>query len=88
MKSEFIFRLPTGDEVGSASNLEEFLQLIEDVPKRCLEFHHLGRHFKPWLSELGHADLGEAIERINARGNDLRRKLVDTTSDYIKKQEK
>jgi hypothetical protein len=81
---EFIFRLPTGEEVGSAKNLEEFLHLIEDVPKRCLEFHHIGGHFAPWLRELGHEELAIELAKIEARGDELRRKLVDRIGEYIK----
>ncbi len=84
--SEFIFRLPTGEEVGSAKNIDEFLQLIKEVPKRSLEFHHAGKHFKPWLSETGYNDLAEEIEKIEASGNELRKRLLNITSDYIKKK--
>ncbi len=84
MVEEFIFRLPTGEEVGSARNLEEFLHMIEDVPKRCLEFHHKGGHFKPWLRELGHERLAIELAEIDARGDELRRKLVDKIGEYIK----
>ena len=68
MVEEFIFRLPTGEEVGSAKNLEEFPHLIEDVPKCCLESHHSGEHFKPWLSALGHEELAIELAKIEARG--------------------
>lgn len=87
MVEEFIFRLPTGEEVGSAKNLEEFLHMIEDVPKRCLEFHHIGGHFTPWLRDLGHEKLANELAKIEARGDELRRKLVDAIWKYIKNLE-
>ncbi len=82
--SEFIFRLPDGREVGRASNIEEFLERLKEVPLESLEYHFRNGHFAPWLKDNGH---GRLVSRLNlvkkAHGENLREKLIRIVKNYL-----
>ncbi|MEM2990967.1 MAG: hypothetical protein QXQ02_07275 [Halobacteria archaeon] len=82
---EFIFRFPSGEVAGKARNLEEFREAIDILPIASIEFHHLGRHFRPWLRDLGHEKLAEEFEKVEESGEELRRKLLSITRRYIRR---
>ncbi len=46
---DFIFRLPGGQEIARAKNLEEFRDRIATVPDKCLVYHASRDHFSNWL---------------------------------------
>lgn len=46
---EFIFRLPSGAEVGRASDLRSMVRALETVPAASLQFHGKRNHFSNWL---------------------------------------
>lgn len=81
--ADFIFRLPGGEEVGSAGTLEAFRDALDNVQLESIEFHHRGRHFRPWLSDLGHGKLADDLEKVEA-GEALRQKLLGITRRYIR----
>ncbi|MEM2924418.1 MAG: DUF5752 family protein [Methanocellales archaeon] len=82
---EFIFRLPSGEIVGKARNLEEFRDAIDVLPIESIEFHHQGKHFRHWLRDLGHEKLAGELEKVEASGEELRRKLLSITRRYIRR---
>ncbi len=46
---DFIFRTPSGDEIGRASNLEDLTEMIEEAPVESIEFHAKRNEFSHWL---------------------------------------
>jgi hypothetical protein len=82
---EFIFRLPSGEIVGRARDLEEFRDALEELPIASIEFHHMGKHFRPWLRDLGHEKLADELERLDLKGEELKRKLLSITRRYIRR---
>ncbi|MFX1248669.1 MAG: PEP/pyruvate-binding domain-containing protein [Promethearchaeota archaeon] len=54
---DFIFRLPNGKEIGRASNLEEFIEVIQEVPEESIMFHASRNHFSAWLMARGEFDI-------------------------------
>ncbi|MDA3861879.1 MAG: histidine kinase [Melioribacteraceae bacterium] len=46
---DFIFRLPSGEEVGRASNLVELSDKLFSVPDDSISYHSSRNHFSNWL---------------------------------------
>ncbi len=46
---DFIFRLPGGQEIARARNLEEFREQIARIPDKSLVYHASRDHFSNWL---------------------------------------
>ncbi len=46
---DFIFRLPTGEEVARASNLYQMRAVLREVPAESLDYHASRNHFSNWL---------------------------------------
>ena len=46
---EFIFRMPDGVEIARASNLEQFVEKMEEVAVESIEFHATRNEFSHWL---------------------------------------
>ena len=83
--AEFIFRLPSGDEVGKVRTIEEFRNALDNMPEESVEFHHRGRHFRQWLTDGGHEKLAEELEKVEASGEELKQKLLGITRRYIRR---
>ncbi|HET7839249.1 MAG TPA: PEP/pyruvate-binding domain-containing protein, partial [Rectinemataceae bacterium] len=49
----FKFRSPTGELIGEAQDLEEFLARLHDVPPESVVFHASRNHFSAWLMARG-----------------------------------
>jgi len=49
----FQFRMPGGAPVAEARDLEEFMDLLGEVPEECLVFHAGHDHFSTWLAARG-----------------------------------
>ncbi len=81
--AEFIFRLPGGEEVGRAQSIEAFRDTLDKVPEASVEFHQKGRHFRQWLSDIGHGKLADELEKVEANEG-LREKLLGITRRYIR----
>ena len=81
--AEFIFRLPSGQEVGRAGNIEAFRDTLDNVPEASVEFHQNARHFRQWLSDIGHGKLADELEKVEANEG-LREKLLGITRRYIR----
>jgi len=61
---KFIFRLPDGTEVGQASDLTEFVDMIEKLPNESLEYHAENNHFSRWLMARGEFELATYLRPI------------------------
>ncbi len=46
---DFVFRLPTGEEVGRATNLRTLVEALQAVPEESLRHHASLDHFSNWL---------------------------------------
>jgi hypothetical protein len=68
---DFIFRNQAGDILGRASDMSEFLQLLDSVPGESIRLHAGANHFSNWLIARG--EIGLALK--------LRPKKVDDFSD-------
>jgi hypothetical protein len=74
--SEFIFRLPTGEEVARAQTLKDLGDSMEEVSIESLEYHNQNKHFSPWLIDHDKAKLARKFEKERNTGEKLRKKLV------------
>jgi uncharacterized protein YdcH (DUF465 family) len=74
--SEFIFRLPSGEEVGRAKDLKDFGSVLESVPVESIEYHHKNAHFAPWLLTHNHTRLSKKINKAKSQDEKLRKELV------------
>lgn len=62
---DFIFRLPSGEEVGKASTVKELGQVLENVPIKSLERHSQHNDFSHWLFARGEFKLAKIIRPVN-----------------------
>jgi len=76
MGNEFVFRLPSGEEVGRASNISEFLKCVETVPLAAIEYHFKGKHFSPWLNDNKLGKIAGKIEKLKSSGEQLRKDIA------------
>lgn len=77
----FYFNLDTGHSTDySASNLEEFIRVLEIVPVQSLEFHLNRGDFEAWLKFIGSEELSltfGALRNENLSGEALRSRLLE-----------
>jgi hypothetical protein len=58
---DFVFRLPSGAEIGRAANIRQFLVQIERAPGESIEFHANRNHFSRWFAARTEFELAEAL---------------------------
>jgi DNA-binding NarL/FixJ family response regulator len=46
---DFVFRLPTGEEVGRVADLKEMIEFLPNLPDNSLQYHAERNHFSNWL---------------------------------------
>ena len=61
---DFVFKLPNGEELGRAVNIEELLEFIEKVPEASLDYHASSNHFSNWLAARGEFHLATRLRKI------------------------
>jgi len=67
---------PTGK---MATSLEDFTTKLKEIPIASVEFHQKRGDFAKWIRNIFEAStLADAIERIKASGEDLRKQLIET----------
>ena len=83
---DFIFRLPTGEEVGRASDLRTLAQQLETVPAESIAYHGQRDHFSNWLKARGEFSLAEHLKPRRVEDYEsiegLRRDLIESLLDY------
>jgi hypothetical protein len=64
---EFVFRLPNGNRVASAKNLEELKDQLKLIPDESIVYHASNNHFSNWLMARGEFEIAYSIrpKRIN-----------------------
>jgi len=85
----FYFFTSIGNYTGeSASSLKEFMEKINDVNAKSLEFHISRGDFEKWINEvLEYRELAEEIkkvQKINLSGDVLRSQLYTIVSEHYK----
>lgn len=61
---KFIFRMPDGTEVGRASDMIEFVDMIAKLPAESLEYHAENNHFSRWLIARGEFELAMELRPV------------------------
>ncbi|MCL7487098.1 MAG: phosphoenolpyruvate synthase/pyruvate phosphate dikinase [Desulfobulbaceae bacterium] len=67
---DFIFRLPDGAEIGRASNLFEFEQMLRAIPDDSLMYHARRNHFSHWVMARAEIALASRLNRRYFTGVD------------------
>ncbi|MEM3641828.1 MAG: DUF5752 family protein [Candidatus Bathyarchaeia archaeon] len=85
----FYFFTSIGNYTGkSASSLAEFMEKINEVDVKCLEFHFYRRDFEKWFIEvLQDEELAEEFRelyKLNLTGEPLRDHLCKIVSIHLK----
>ncbi|MCG6930602.1 MAG: phosphoenolpyruvate synthase/pyruvate phosphate dikinase [Desulfofustis sp.] len=60
---DFVFRLPDGTPISSASNIVEFERELKEVPDTCLQYHALRNHFSNWMMARSEVWLARRLHR-------------------------
>ena len=63
---DFIFRLPTGEEVGRASSLRTMAQILPSIPEESIFYHATQNHFSGWLMARSEIQLASQLRPIKA----------------------
>lgn len=74
--SEFIFKLPDGNEVGKAKDLQEFCEFVRRGPLDSILHHANEDHFSPWLEYKGYKKLARKIKNIKGTSKKTRKRLL------------
>ena len=85
---DFIFRMPDGSSIGTASNIVEFERELRRVPDASLQYHALRNHFSNWMMARSEVGLARRLHRdfigdINNLG-EMRENIIDKVRDLRK----
>ncbi|MFQ6605197.1 MAG: PEP/pyruvate-binding domain-containing protein [Fidelibacterota bacterium] len=58
---DFVFRLPSGEEVGRVRDLEELEAILSSIPIESIRYHANSNHFSNWLAARGEFELASKI---------------------------
>ena len=61
---DFVFRLPSGKEVGRASTLKEMEKLLETVSRKSIEYHASSNHFSNWLAARSEFWIASRVRKV------------------------
>ncbi|MFH0927154.1 MAG: hypothetical protein V1822_01095 [Candidatus Micrarchaeota archaeon] len=73
---EFVFKMPGGQVVGRAKNLEELIQLIKTAPLDAVLYHANGKHFSPWLDFIKKSSAAKKLESLAINSKTVRVALL------------
>lgn len=83
---DFIFRLPSGVEVGRASDLKSLEDTLKMVPEESIKFHAERNHFSNWLKARTEFWLAYKLRPRKVsdypNGEALRKDLIDSLNSY------
>jgi hypothetical protein len=60
---DFVFRMPDGSPICSASSIVEFERELARVPDECLQYHALRNHFSNWMMARSEVRLARSLHR-------------------------
>jgi CheY-like chemotaxis protein len=61
---DFIFRLPSGREIGRASNLREMQAILSTIPDESIHYHGRHNHFSSWLMARSEVMLASKLKPV------------------------
>lgn len=73
---EFIFRAPNGEELAKAKNIEEFVNIVKQIPLQSVLYHANEGHFGPWLEMVGEKMAAKEIKQIKGDTEEVREKII------------
>lgn len=77
---DFVFRLESGAEIARAGSLQEFRQVLREIPDEAVLYHARNNHFSSWLVAHGEILYAKAIQPLQIvdfkNTRDLRRFLL------------
>jgi CheY-like chemotaxis protein len=87
---DFVFRLPDGNEVGRAQDLNELERQLQTVSAESIVFHSQSNHFSHWLTARTEFALAAKLRprKVSdfASPEHLRRDLIDSIDEYRREQ--
>ncbi len=87
---DFVFRLPSGEEVDRAADLRSLLEKLETVPAESIGYHGSKNDFSGWLRARGEFALAYRLRprRVSdyATVEDLRDDLIESIGAYRRQQ--
>lgn len=78
--AEFIFRMPSGEEIGRAKSLEEFAEVLRRAPLESVLHHANEGHFITWLEFKGYKKLAKKIKNTKGTSKKVRKRLLKIIS--------
>ncbi len=60
---DFVFRLPTGEAIAHASNLQEFEKELRKIPTESIRYHARHNHFSNWVMARAEVALATRLHR-------------------------
>ncbi len=89
---DFIFRLPNGEKVARAKNLESMVKVLKRVPKDSLEYHARLHHISNWLFARSEFSLALEIQpRVVEEFKNMtsvRRYLISAFTQFIEERQR
>jgi hypothetical protein len=73
---EFVFKLPSGQEVGRAKDIVEFIDRLKTIPLQSVLYHANGGHFGGWLEFVGESGAAIRIKGVKGDGEEVRKTLL------------
>jgi CheY-like chemotaxis protein len=87
---DFVFRLPSGAEVGRAGDMHSLEAQLHSVPADSIAFHSQRNHFSRWLTARTEFALAQKLRprKVSdfATLENLRNDLIDSINDYRREQ--
>ena len=85
---EFVFRYANGEELGRASDIGEFIQLVRTIPSASLYYHGLHNHFSRWFRARTAFEIANELRNIDIRHytnlEELREIILYKIQTYLK----
>jgi CheY-like chemotaxis protein len=87
---DFVFRLPEGEEVGRATDMNSLEAQLHRVPPASIAYHSERNHFSRWLTARTEFAVAQKLRprKVSdfATVEDLRRDLIDSIHEYRREQ--
>lgn len=83
---DFVFRMPSGEEIARAASLAEMQRALVTLPAESLLYHGWRNHFSHWLKAHTEFDLANRLRPMSIQDfdgvEDLRRSALQTIGEY------
>ena len=78
---DFIFRLPDGSQIASASNLRKMQEILASIPDESVYYHARSNHFSSWLMARSEIRLASKLKPVKATdfssAEDIKKYLIE-----------